>query len=164
MKNRKIIDEYIDNDAPSAPVDFTDENKALQTLGDNAASGGEGNSVAKPLHGNADGSIAKNAEKTAESDEPENGENENGEKPSKGKFKKKIANYSKHLTACPHCGKDVLDHFTECPYCGGALLPSGYHADEQKLKKANRISRIVGGILSFGLVLAIFIIIIVKSK
>lgn len=157
MKNRKIIDEYLDNDAPSAPVDFTDENKDFQSIDDNAASGGNGGSVSKPLHGVADGAVVRSAEKDSEND---NG----GDKAGKGKFKKKIANYSKHLTACPHCGKDILDHFTECPYCGGELTPSGYRADEQKLKKANRISRIVGGILSFGLVLAIFIIIIVKSK
>lgn len=160
MKNRKIIDEYIDNAAPSAPVDFKDDNKDLQAIGDSAASGGNGESFTKSLHGDTDGAEVRSAEKDVE-----NGENGSGcDKASKGKFKKKIANYSKHLTACPHCGKDVLDHFTECPYCGGELTPSGYRADEQKLKKANRISRIVGGILSFGLVLAIFIIIIVKSK
>ena len=54
-------------------------------------------------------------------------------------------NMARHLTTCPHCGKDVLDHLTKCPYCEGELVPRGYRPfDPKKLKIAKIVCYTVG--------------------
>lgn len=50
----------------------------------------------------------------------------------------------RHLVACPHCGRDVLDHMTVCPFCGGELTPAGYReTDPEKLARIRKISNLI---------------------
>lgn len=53
--------------------------------------------------------------------------------------------FKKHLTACPHCGRDVLDHMAACPFCKGELIPrSGKPMAPEQLKRLKLMLNIVG--------------------
>ncbi len=73
--------------------------------------------------------------------------------------RKRQARLQKHIVTCPHCGEDALDHMTKCPHCGGELTPSGYKPmDEEKRKKIQRISLIVGAAAAVVIAVLIFVL------
>lgn len=57
---------------------------------------------------------------------------------------KDMSKFKRHITKCPHCGKDVLDHMTECPFCHGELEGYSYKPlDPEKVKRIRIIATIV---------------------
>lgn len=65
-----------------------------------------------------------------------------------------MSDYRRHLVACPHCGKDVLDHMRECPFCHGALQPLNRGPwPEERIRRIRRILNIAGFIVAAALLL-----------
>ena len=61
-------------------------------------------------------------------------------------------NITRHLTRCPHCGREVLDHMVKCPHCNGELTPKGYRPpDAKKMKIAKIVCYTVGFAVAIGL-------------
>lgn len=71
----------------------------------------------------------------------------------------KKSNLEKHLIACPHCGKQVLDHFTQCPHCKGELTPSGY-TGKHDIKAQEKIRTVLFVIL---LAVALFVLFVLPN-
>lgn len=62
--------------------------------------------------------------------------------------------YQRHVTSCPHCGRDVLDHMEQCPFCKGELTPlSGQGIPKETQKRIKKWLSIIGYALAAGVLL-----------
>ena len=68
------------------------------------------------------------------------------------------ARMRRHITTCPHCGKEVLDHMTECPHCKGELTPRRYRPFDKKTMKILKIVGYTVVIAAAVVVVALFIV------